>query len=234
MILTAHQPSYLPWLGLFHKISLADEFCIFDMVQYSKKGFDNRNLVKTQHGPVWLTVPVESSNHYSKLCSEIRIINNGWHKKHVKTISLAYRQAPFYEMYMDRIAEVLGGREYEFLADLNRALLELGLNAFELSPLVHQARQYAFVGAKSELVLDMCLSLGATDYIFGGEGNAYADAVAFKSAGVTPHFLTFVHPSYSQLHGDFLPNMSFIDLLFNVGPDSKYLVTGIAECGRTF
>jgi hypothetical protein len=224
VILTAHQPSYLPWLGLFHKISLADEFCIFDMVQYVKKGFDNRNLVKTAQGPKWLTVPVESSGHFSKLCSEIKIINNGWARKHIKTIDLAYRRAPFYDLYMGQIEELLAGRKYDLLADLDRAILAFGLESFGLSPVVHRAQDYFFTGVKSELVLDMCMSLGATEYIFGGEGQNYADTNTFIGAGVRPHFLDYEHPIYSQLHGDFVPNMSFIDLLFNVGPESKYLV----------
>ena len=194
------------------------------MVQYAKKGFDNRNLVKTAQGPKWLTVPVESSDHFTKLCSDIRIINNGWARKHVRTIELAYRRAPFYDLYMGKIEELLAGRKYELLADLNQAILAFGLESFGLSPVVHRAQDYAFSGTKSELVLDMCLTLGASEYIFGGEGQKYADTDAFMDVGVRPLFLEYEYPAYDQLHGDFVPNMSFIDLLFNVGPESKSLL----------
>ena len=64
MILTAHQPSYLPWLGLISKIMKADLFCYFDCVQYQKKEYDNRNLIKTNSGILKLSVPVESKNHF--------------------------------------------------------------------------------------------------------------------------------------------------------------------------
>ena len=66
MILTAHQPVYLPWIGLFHKIYLADQFCWFDIAQYQKRDFNNRNKIKTAQGELWLTVPVESKNHFEK------------------------------------------------------------------------------------------------------------------------------------------------------------------------
>ena len=66
LILTAHQPVYLPWLGLFHKIALADSFVWFDDVQYQKKDWNNRNKIKTQNGPIWLIVPVLSKNHFEK------------------------------------------------------------------------------------------------------------------------------------------------------------------------
>ena len=58
MILTAHQPVYLPWLGLFHKIASAGVFVSFDQVQYLPKDWNNRNRIKTATGPIWLTVPV--------------------------------------------------------------------------------------------------------------------------------------------------------------------------------
>ena len=87
MILTAHQPVYMPWPGLFHKIFLADMFCMFDIAQYQTKDYNNRNKIKTNVGELWLTVPVESKDHYNKKICDIRIINNGWNKKHLKSIT---------------------------------------------------------------------------------------------------------------------------------------------------
>ena len=64
MILTAHQPTYLPWLGLFHKIALADKFCFFDDVQYQPKDWNNRNKIKFSNGKEnWLSVPVKRTNY---------------------------------------------------------------------------------------------------------------------------------------------------------------------------
>ena len=86
IILTAHQPVYLPWLGLFHKIALADVFCLFDIVQYQRKDFNNRNKIKTSVDSIWLTVPVKSSGRLNSIITDIEIINDGWHKKHIKSI----------------------------------------------------------------------------------------------------------------------------------------------------
>ena len=88
MILTAHQPVYLPWLGLFHKIALADAFCYFDNVQYQIKDFNGRNKIKTINGPIWLTVPVKSKGYRDKKINDIEIDNSqDWSKKHWKTMS---------------------------------------------------------------------------------------------------------------------------------------------------
>ena len=52
------QPGYLPWLGFFDQLRRADVFVYYDDVQYDKHGWRNRNRIKTQNGPLWLTVPV--------------------------------------------------------------------------------------------------------------------------------------------------------------------------------
>ena len=97
MILTAHQPVYLPWLGLFHKIARADLFCYFDIVQYQRKDYNNRNKIKTSNGALWLSVPVESKGHLDKNVSDILIIQDNWVTKHLKSIELNYKKAPFFK-----------------------------------------------------------------------------------------------------------------------------------------
>ena len=106
MILTAHQPSYLPWLGLINKIMKADLFCYFDCVQYQKKEYDNRNSIKTNSGILKLSVPVESKNHLTKKINEIRIINKGWNKKHIKSIKLAYQKSKYFDNYFPELENI--------------------------------------------------------------------------------------------------------------------------------
>jgi len=229
VILTAHQPVYLPWLGLFHKIALADQFCIFDIAQYQKKDFNNRNKIKTHTGPIWLSVPVESKDHFSKSLAQIKILNNGWNRKHFTSIDLAYKKAPFYRDYIGELETILLTLSYEDLAALNRATLEFGLRALNITTPIVTATDYEFRGQKSDLVLDMCRQLGANTYIFGAQGRNYADVGSFTSAGIDARFQDYQHPTYPQLHGSFEPYMSVIDLLFNAGPESaKILMSGNA------
>lgn len=223
MILTAHQPVYMPWLGLFHKIFLADMFCMFDIAQYQTKDYNNRNKIKTNVGELWLTVPVESKDHYNKKICDIRIINNGWNKKHLKSIYLAYKKAPYFEVYMDQLQSILN-RKYDFLKDLNFDILIFMLNNLGINIPIVKATDYDFQGTKSDLVLDMCLKLGANKYIFGSQGRNYADIPSFNSKGVEIYFQDYQHPFYEQLHGNFIPFMSTIDLLFNEGPRSKEIL----------
>jgi WbqC-like protein family len=224
VILTAHQPVYLPWLGLFHKIALADLFCYFDIVQYQTKDYNNRNKIKTHEGAIWLSVPVESKNHFDKSVGEIRIVPNGWARKHFKSIQYAYQKADYYRDYIESLESILLGEPFETLAELNLAMLRFLMRCLQLETPVVRASECAFKGTKSDLVLDMCVKLKADVYIFGAQGQNYADVDKFRAQGVEPYFQNYRHPVYRQLHGEFLPYMSVIDLLLNEGPRSREIL----------
>lgn len=224
MILTAHQPVYLPWCGLFHKIALADLFCYFDIAQYQTKDFNNRNKIKTHSGEIWLSVPVESKNHLAKSVGEIRIVQDGWQRKHFKSIQLAYQKAPYFRDYIGGLEELLVTRSFATLAALNFEMLRYLMQCLGIDTPIVKASDYAFQGSKSDLVLDMCLQLKAEVYIFGAQGKDYADVEKFLAHGVRPVFQGYRHPVYRQLHGEFQPYMSVIDLLFNEGPKSREIL----------
>lgn len=219
MILTAHQPSYIPWLGLLAKIAKADLFCVFDIVPMdgSGDGFENRQRIKTAQGVQWLTVPVRR-----KIDTPIRDVmiatDQPWQRKHWRTIELAYQRAPFFEEYATTVRDILTS-PWRTLAALDEAVLIYLLKQFRIETPITWPPEGGFEGAKSDLVLDMCRKLGASEYIFGAKGRDYADVASFERAGIKVHFQEYKHPTYPQLHGAFVPNMGALDLLFNVGPD---------------
>ncbi len=224
MILTAHQVGYLPWLGFFAKVAQADLFCSFDAVQMTKKDWVTRNYIKTADGPLMLSVPVASKNHFEKLLKDVEIIPGRWIRKHMRAIEIAYRKAPHFEQHYAGVGAILDlYSEGGLLMELNTDLLRYFLRALSIQVPIVQASDHDFQGEKSALVLDMCLKLKATTYIFGGEGESYADTAAFSTAGVMPVFQHFEHPVYPQLHGSFLPNMSVLDSLMMLGPKTSEL-----------
>lgn len=220
MILTAHQPVYLPWLGLFHKIALADKFISFDQVQYQPKDWNNRNKIKTPQGLIWLSVPVLRKGYLEKTITDIEINNNEpWARKHLKSLQVAYAKAPYFIKYFDFFEDTYN-RRWDSLVELNAYMLNWFLETLGIDISVHSAAEWAFRGEKSDLVLDMCKQVKADTYIFGALGKDYADVSAFESAGVRVIFQEYNHPTYSQLYGEFAPYLSIVDLLFNCGDES--------------
>ncbi|MBU0987413.1 MAG: WbqC family protein, partial [Proteobacteria bacterium] len=220
MILTAHQPVYLPWLGLFHKIAMADAFCYFDDVQYQKKDWNNRNKLKGPNGEFWLTVPVKSKDHYSKKVAKIEINHSTkWQKKHLNSIELNYKSAPCFDRYIGFFRDCYN-RKWERLSDLNEYMLKWFLDTLGINVNYFKMSEIGFKGSKNDLVLDMCRKLGADVYIFGQLGRNYADVQKFNNNGIDVYFQEYSHPEYRQLHGPFIPYMSVVDLLFNEGLNS--------------
>ena len=220
MILTAHQPVYLPWLGLFHKIALADTFVSFNQVQYLIKDWNNRNKIKTSAGDIWLTVPVLTKGHRERTIKEILINNSiNWRKKHWKSILLAYKKAPFFNKYSDFLEDVYK-REWELLTELNEHMLKWFLDVLGIKVTFLDASEFHFSGEKSDLVLDMCKCLKADIYIFGEMGKDYANIELFEKEDIKIIFQEYKHPGYPQLHGNFISHISILDLLFNCGDSS--------------
>lgn len=217
MILTSHQPVYLPWLGLFHKIALADTYCFFDVAQFLYKDWNNRNKIKTEQGALWLTVPVLKKGYVEKSIRDIQIDNSqNWRKKHWFSILFNYKAAPHFRAHADFFEDVYL-REWTFLVDLNEYMLRHFLAILDIPVNFVRASDYRFEGRKSDQVLDMCRQLGACSFIFGCQGRNYAVESDFARHRIGISFQGYVHPQYPQLKGEFIPHLSVIDLLFNVG-----------------
>ena len=222
IVLTAHQPAYLPWLGLLSKIRSADVFVILDTVARSHGSYVNRNRIKTAVGPIWLTVPC-----LGRANTPIRDVQinaaKPWRRKHWRTLRQAYAYAPHFDQH-EPFFEDLYEWTWRSVAPLNAAILGYLLKALGVETEVVSASDYDFQGAKSALILDMCLKLGATRYVFGANGQDYADVRQFEQAGIEVEFQDYQPKEYPQLHGEFVPNLSAVDLLFNTGPEAhEYL-----------
>src|SRR4029079_17998839 len=98
------QSNYIPWVGYFDIISRVDEFVIYDVVQFTKHDWRNRNRIKTAGGLQWLTIPVVTSGRFGQSVAETRIAAPDWTVTHCRVVAEAYARAPFFRHYKDCIA----------------------------------------------------------------------------------------------------------------------------------
>lgn len=232
MRLTAHQPCYLPWLGLFKKIATADTFVLFDEVQYQPKDYNNRNKIWSPQGPMWLTVPVYTNGHRLKTINQIEINNTlPWQRKHWKSIEQSYRKAPYWHSIATDL-EWFYQSHWTHLTELNHGMLKYFLDVLGITVVYDRASKHDFRGQKSALVLDMCQQMGASTYIFGALGKDYADVAAFEGAGIEVRFQDYQHPTYVQFGGEFQSHLSIIDALFHHGHHAKDILMGTTYVER--
>lgn len=223
MILAAHQPQFAPWLGFFDKLDRADVFVLLDNVQFKKNEWQNRNRIKGSGGPQWLTVPV--SGGFGQRIAELDIARReDWQGRHLKTLRTCYGRAPHFVETLSRY-ERIACRSLEKLADLNIQLLHDLLDQMELEKKILRASELGPLPEdRDQRLIELCRKLGAETYLAGAGGRDYMDLERYRSAGLTVVFQEYRHPSYSQLFGDFAPNLSVLDLLFNCGPHSMEII----------
>lgn len=218
-VVAIHQPQYLPTLRYFAKAAGCDILVHLDTVQFQRRGFQNRNMVKTPHGARLLTVPVNA--HRDTVIADVMIDGNAWIDKHVTTIAHAYGKAPYYAWLRDELVPLLGAG-YTKLADLNIATADWTLRRLGVSCRQVRASSLNVAGSKGDLIVGICKALDAGAYFSGEGARAYQDADDFAAAGIELRYQQFVHPTYPQLHPEhgFLPDMAAIDLLANAGPQA--------------
>lgn len=218
MIVAVHQPQYMPWLGYFEKIARADRFVMLDTVQYKKNEFQNRNKIKTAQGWQWLTVPVQYK--FPMTIDQVPINNAvNWRHKHMQALITNYAKTPFFETYRPQF-QALFNTQWQQLTDINQASITLLLQAFDITTPIDQAKHWDLSQDPTGRLVDICKHLNADTYLSGAGGKGYLDLDQFARANIRVEFQHVVHPTYTQLFGDFQPYMAALDLLFNCGPNS--------------
>lgn len=227
MRVTIHQPEFMPWLGFFHKASLADVLVLLDDGQFRKNYFHNRNRIRTPQGWSWVTVPIEKAPLDTPMTG-IRIAganNPRWKDKIENGMRMSYARAPFFDETIDGVCGLFESTS-ESLTNLNIALLEWMLPRFSLSPKILRASDFALQSSASQRILDICLRAGATTYVSGISGSDYLDLPAFDRAGIAVEIQDFHHPVYGQLFPGFKPQISSIEAMFLYGGDANLLIQG--------
>ena len=218
------QPGYLPWLGFFDQENSVDLFVLYDDVQYDRRGWRNRNRVKTPDGSVWLTVPVIQKGKYEQIIRDVKIDNERpWRKKHLGTVKGFYKQAPYFNTLYPEFRELIE-RDWEYLWELDLALIKWMNSRIGIETEIKLASELNITGQKSERLLEICRKPGANEYYSGAAARHYLDLEIFRNAGIDVYFQEYVHPKYPQLHGDFLSHMSALDLMMIVLPESKRII----------
>jgi len=218
LVVSGHQPNYLPWLGFFDKMLQCDLFIIEDNVQFELQGFQNRNRVKTLNGVKWLTVPIEHAGGLMPI-SEVKIANRAepdWAKRHWLTLKYNYCRAPYWEKFSGFFEETLK-QEWTRLIDLNMHLIKGIMQFLYLKTPLVMSSSLNVSEKGSEKVLAQCKVLDASTLLAGVGAKDYLNLERFKEEGVEVVFQDFRYPVYPQLHGAFVPDLSVVDYLFCAG-----------------
>lgn len=225
MLVAIHQPNFAPWLGYFDRMLRCDQFVLLDHVQFERRNYQNRAMIRLEDDAKWLTIPVVQLSQKEKIID--KMVDNPadmsgsrwWGPNHFNTLKYAYRKAPHFDLYAPRLREILEAR-WDKLVDLNIATLEFMRDALEVRTPMVRSTELKPEGQKSGLLLNICQQVGASAF-FGGMGGSreYLDKEAFAAANMGVVWQEFTHPTYSQCgSAPFMKGLSALDLMFNCGP----------------
>ena len=212
------QPTYLPWTGYFGMIDTADVFVFYDDVQFSAQSWQQRNRIKSPGGEsMWLSVPI--IHKFGQNIYQVQINDaSNWRKKHWQSIYQSYTKAPYFKNYGKDI-EDLYQKEWPYLCELNIFIIQKlsQLLGVRMPKVIKSSEINNITGEKTDRLLRVLEEIGADEYIANPGARDYIEADKFKESGIKLYWYEFHHPVYPQIRGEFIPYLSAIDLLFNVG-----------------
>jgi hypothetical protein len=223
------QPSYIPWRGYFDQILKADIFVFYDDVQYDTRGWRNRNRIKTSAGTKWLTIPVYAKGAQTEHIpiNDIKISwEKPWNQEHFKSLQHAYSKAPFFNQYKSLLESYYQRHdEYlvDFIIDFTVGLArQIGINHTQFV----RASQLNASGTKTDRLIDILLKLGADHYLSGPSARDYIETEQFEQHHIQLEYMGYHYPDYSQLYPPFDPQVSILDTLFMLGPQTLDSIKG--------
>lgn len=219
------QSSYIPWKGYFDLIHFADEFILFDDVQYTPRDWRNRNRIKTVQGLAWLTVPVEIKGKRFQKIRDTLISEPGWNQRHWQTLRHSYAAAPYFSMYRPILEPLYLGLTETFLSRVNYTLIAALCKILGIETRLSWSMDYEIVEGKTERLVSLCRQADANVYLSGPSARGYLQEDLFAAAGIQVLYMDYAdYPPYPQLYGAFEHSVSILDLIFNAGPDApKYM-----------
>ena len=216
------QSNYMPWKGYFDLINMVDEFILFDDMQYTRRDWRNRNLIKTRNGLKWLSIPVDVKGKYLQKIKDTRVIDPNWTKTHWDSIRHNYSEARHFKDYREVFEPLYLECREEFLSRINLRFIEAINGILGIKTRITWSMDYDLVPGKTERLVGLCKSSGATHYISGPSAKSYINEELFRNEGIELSYMDYSgYPPYRQLYGEFAHGVSVVDLIFNEGPDAK-------------
>lgn len=215
------QSNYIPWKGYFDLIAAVDEFILYDDMQYTRRDWRNRNLIKTPLGSQWLTVPTSVKGKYHQKIVDTTIDTSDWAKNHWKSLQLNYRNAPYFNEIAEWLEPLYLTMNHTHISQLNRQMIERICEFLDIKTVISNSWDYTLVEGKTERLVDLCNQAGGKEYISGPSAKNYIDEDLFIKSDIKLTWFDYSpYPEYPQLWGKFTHEVTILDLLFNCGKDA--------------
>lgn len=220
MIPGIQQPFFFPYLEYFAYIKAPDRWIVFDTAQFVNRAWTNRNRVLDQdEGWRYITVPVKKHKLKSSINSILIYNEEYWKRRIISQLGVYKKIAPYYQEVLDFIKTIFE-IDFERLAELTIQSIKatcayIGID-FNYEVFSEMDLQIDPVNKPDEWALNICKSLGLTEFINPFTGQKFTTKSKYKEHNIDLKFLEYIQPQYNQKRDVFEPGLSVIDaLMFN-------------------
>tara|TARA_Y100000817_G_C16785808_1_gene512740 strand:- start:434 stop:1111 length:678 start_codon:yes stop_codon:yes gene_type:complete len=220
LIVTIHQQNFLPYSGFFHKLSLADTFVLLDNTQF-QFDYTNRNKILKSDGN-WTRISIPIKKHQKFLpIKDIEIDNDkNWKIQNLNLLLSCYENSKYFYLYKNFFEELFSS-EWKYLYEINLEIIKKCIEWLDIKINLVKESELNVNGESSEKLVNICKKLGAKTYVSGPGGKKYLNQNLFYDNDIRLVYQNFSSNVYHQNTDVFVPDLSIIDLLANLGPNSK-------------
>lgn len=227
MIVTIHQPDFMPWLGFFAKIKKSDCWIVLDHVHNNPRDaafWGRRVKILSNTSYQWLSLPVEKPKEPGVIGLPINQMKYSTAKMDVytkakRTIENVYSRTQFYKDYSTIIDSILLSKETN-LCKRNMQFILNVLDMLDIKPTVVFSSSLGCTQKGNDLLIEILKKVGASKYICGDGASGYQDASSFEANGIQLEYNNFKSSPYFQINQqNFISGLSVIDALMNVGAE---------------
>lgn len=222
MILSVNQPYFCPFPGFFYKLQLCDIFVLLDSVQLPRgTTWITRNRFKNAQGTLWITVPVWKKGQGLQKIKNVKICHDGrWHKKHLESLRSAYLHAPYFSQHLNFLQEIFSTK-FDRILDVNLRVIDYVREILNIDTKVLLLSELGIEAKGSQLLVEICRILKSDQFLAQSAAGKYLDEQLFEAADIEIKYLKYPEWIYPQLWGNFIPNLSALDVLFNYGSKAR-------------
>ncbi len=209
------QPYFFPYIGYFQLMHAVDEFVVYDNIEYTKKGWINRNRILLNGSDAYITLPLKKDSDYLHI--KDRYLSENWdleRNKMINRIHESYHKAPYFQNIFPLLQSCILNEErnlFQFIFySLKRIKEYLNISA---KLIISSNVQINHNLKGTDKVLSICKKQAAKTYINPIGGTVLYDSDIFKSHGLELFFLKTNNFKYLQYKNDFIPCLSIIDIL---------------------
>ncbi len=213
------QPYFLPYIGYWQLLNTVDKFIIYDNIQYTKKGWINRNRYLIQNEPAYFTVPLVGAEEYLDI-DKREVSETFWKGKILNQLDAAYKKSPYYKEVRS-ILDYTFSNKKDNLFDFLKCNIQNMMDVLDISTELIVSSDLSTDRSKKgeDRVIDLCERVGTTTYINPIGGLELYDSNHFSERNIELRFIKSRLTPYKQFNNDFIPALSIVDVIAFNGID---------------